>query len=129
MLLCMINCFVNRKDSTIAPSHVWNRALPTCRGCTPLAVAAQTGNSKMVQTLVNRGANMLATDHKGRVPRQLAQAANHRCTAELLSALAKESMIDKAVMREDVEQAGVGALQDVGQNRTPGWSYWRRHMS
>lgn len=59
------------------------------RGRTPLAYAARLGRDRMVSVLASKGANLLAQDMHGRVPRQLAHLHRHTRTAQLLSTLAR----------------------------------------
>lgn len=67
--------------------------LPACRGRTPLAWAAAAGLASMVRLLVGLGADLLAADSSGMVPRQLAHAADQRSTAELLTQLARDKLL------------------------------------
>lgn len=59
-------------------------------GLTPLLWAARHGRTDAARWCARKGADMLATDSKGRVARQLAHARGHKETAEALSALARE---------------------------------------
>lgn len=47
----------------------------------------------MVRLLVQLGADLLATDADGLVPRQLAHAKEQRLTAELLTQLARDKLL------------------------------------
>jgi hypothetical protein len=47
----------------------------------------------MVRLLVQLGADVLATDSAGMVPRQLARAMEQRATAELLTKLARDKLL------------------------------------
>jgi hypothetical protein len=47
----------------------------------------------MVRLLVQLGADLLATDAAGLVPRQLAHANDQRSTAELLTQLARDKLL------------------------------------
>ena len=62
-------------------------------GMTPLLWAAAHGRSDAVRWLVSKGADMLATDRKGRLPRQTADAHGHGETSALLSALARNEWL------------------------------------
>lgn len=48
----------------------------------------------MVKLLVQLGGNLLALDSHGRVPRQLACSSDHRSTADLLTQLARQRLMD-----------------------------------
>ena len=58
-------------------------------GLTPLLWAARHGRTDAARWCAREGADMLATDSKGRVARQVAHARGHKETAEALSALAR----------------------------------------
>ena len=58
-------------------------------GNTPLLWAAAHGREEAVKWLVGKGANMLAVDRKGRLPRQTADEHGHHKTSALLSELAR----------------------------------------
>ena len=51
-------------------------------GLTPLLWAARHGRTDAARWCARKGADMLATDSKGRVARQLAHARGHKETAE-----------------------------------------------
>ena len=60
-------------------------------GMTPLLWAAAHGRTETVTWLVEKGADILATDGKGRLPRQTADAHGHGETSEVLSRLARSA--------------------------------------
>ena len=58
---------------------------------TPLPWAAAHGRTETCRWLVAKGADILATDGKGRLPRQTADAHGHGETSEVLSRLARSA--------------------------------------
>ena len=58
---------------------------------TPLLWAAAHGRTETCRWLVAKGADILATDGKGRLPRQTADAHGHGETSEVLSRLARSA--------------------------------------
>ncbi len=54
-----------------------------CRGRTALAYAARHGLTPIVKLLVSKGADLLAVDNAGRVPRLIAHVHNHRDTSQV----------------------------------------------
>ena len=60
-------------------------------GATPLLWAAAHGKTETCRWLVDKGADILATDIKGRLPRQTADAHGHGETSEVLSRLARSA--------------------------------------
>lgn len=63
------------------------------RGRTALAWAAANGRTAMARALVALGADLLATDLHGRVPRCLAQLGHHGDTVQVLSDLARQRLV------------------------------------
>ena len=64
----------------------------------------------MVKHLVSLGANLLAQDHEGHVPRQLAYLNNHRAAAELLSAAARQKVLAAQHADDNSSCSGAGNL-------------------
>jgi ankyrin repeat protein len=62
-------------------------------GLTPLLWCAAHGRTEAAKWCVANGADILATDSKGRLPRQIADARGHAETAAVLSALAREKWL------------------------------------
>ncbi|KXZ50258.1 hypothetical protein GPECTOR_17g896 [Gonium pectorale] len=76
-------------------------------GRTPLGVAAELGDTPMCRHLVAAGANLLAADSHGRVPRRLAYEAQKRDTAEALASMARKQLLlpDDAISEEQAAAA------------------------
>lgn len=64
-------------------------------GLTPLLWAARHGRTAAARWCVGKGADMLATDAKGRIARQTAEAHGHGECAQMLSELARERWMRK----------------------------------
>jgi hypothetical protein len=62
-------------------------------GLTPLLWCAAHGRTEAARWCVANGADILAVDAKGRLPRQVADARGHAETAEALSALARDKWL------------------------------------
>ena len=62
-------------------------------GMTMLLLAAAHGRDAACEWLVKNGANLLATDKKGRLPRQTAEQHGKFDTSALLSQLAKKEWL------------------------------------
>ncbi|KAL6754371.1 ankyrin repeat-containing domain protein [Haematococcus lacustris] len=81
------------------------------KGRTVLAVAARRGLIRTVRHLAARGADLLAADLHGRVPRQLAALHGHTSAAQLLTELARNRLIvsegQLQAKREESERRGI----------------------
>ena len=65
-------------------THHDERAHAPDDGCTPLHLAALSGNEAMVELLVGRGVPIDAPDRAGRTPLSMAISAGHRQIVDLL---------------------------------------------
>jgi len=92
-------------------------------GDTPIFEAIKTGNSEMVEMMIDKGANIYARDYLGRLPLELAHYLDHQKIFQILEyAMTKQSppwgIVRKAFVKSIVDNEPTQCLQEVYANET-----------